>query len=338
MGMAASQARYLGLTARKTNVEYEGQQVNQARMALAMELDNTFNDLIALEVPTAPSTQDYTTTQYSYEDGTVGETISSMTPLENDPDGYNYLVTHFHYADVYTGVENKKRNPQVYVSDRVDNKEIDENQIQTTVDGVTGETIYSIKGNQCSAYDETDTEQKAIYDQLSNSYSDIQNAAKRFQADEGITVYEHSQRDTTFSTNTLKILMKYFIGQKDGDMVSSNYNPDTGENVSYENAIGYTPKNLSNKLSLTSQPCDKSIISEEVGGRFWAMDDPVSRYDNLPPYGPKICVDTNGRKGPNIYGYDWFVFVFTKDGGVNFAVTDTSPEDPSKSYWTDFLK
>ena len=176
MGMAASQARYLGLTARKTNVEYEGQQVNQARTALAMELNNTFNDLIALEVPTAPSTQDYTTTQYSYEDGTVGETISSMTPLENDPDGYNYLVTHFHYSDVYTGVENKKRNPQVYVSDRVDNKEIDENQIQTTVDGVTGETIYSIKGNQCSAYDESDAEQKAIYDQLSNSYSDIQNA------------------------------------------------------------------------------------------------------------------------------------------------------------------
>ena len=27
MGMAASQARFLGLTARKTNTEYEGQQV-----------------------------------------------------------------------------------------------------------------------------------------------------------------------------------------------------------------------------------------------------------------------------------------------------------------------
>ncbi len=28
MGMAASQARYLALTARKTNTEYEGQQIN----------------------------------------------------------------------------------------------------------------------------------------------------------------------------------------------------------------------------------------------------------------------------------------------------------------------
>ena len=64
MGMAASQARYLGLTARKTNVEYEGQQINQARTALANQSANTFNALLALEVPTAPSTQDYTTTQY----------------------------------------------------------------------------------------------------------------------------------------------------------------------------------------------------------------------------------------------------------------------------------
>ena len=76
MGMAASQARYLGLTARKTNVEYEGQQVNQARTALANQSANLFNQLLALEVPTPPSTADFTTIQYSYMDGTNGETIS----------------------------------------------------------------------------------------------------------------------------------------------------------------------------------------------------------------------------------------------------------------------
>ena len=114
MGMAASQARYLGLTARKTNVEYEGQQVNQARTALANQSADTFNDLLSLEVPTAPSTQDFTTTQYSFEDGTVGETISNMETLSNDPDGYNYLVTHYHFADVYTGIQNKKQNPHFF--------------------------------------------------------------------------------------------------------------------------------------------------------------------------------------------------------------------------------
>ena len=100
MGMAASQARYLGLTARKTNVEYEGQQVNQARTALANQAANTFNELLKLEVPVAPSTQDFTKVQYSYQDGTVKETITEMTSLQGDPN-YNYMVTHFHYSDIY---------------------------------------------------------------------------------------------------------------------------------------------------------------------------------------------------------------------------------------------
>ena len=43
MGMAATQARYLGLTARKTNTEYEGQQINQARTALANQSANLWN-------------------------------------------------------------------------------------------------------------------------------------------------------------------------------------------------------------------------------------------------------------------------------------------------------
>lgn len=119
MGMAASQARYLGLTARKTNVEYEGQQVNQARTALANQAANTFNELLKLEVPVAPSQQDFVTMQYSYVDGTVTETISQMSPLLNDPDGYNYMVTHYHYADVYHGVKNHRTNPQVNMENNV---------------------------------------------------------------------------------------------------------------------------------------------------------------------------------------------------------------------------
>ena len=99
MGMAASQARYLALTARKTNVEYEGQQINQERTALSNQSANTFNDLLTLEVPTAPSTQDYTEIVYSYDEGMEKETITGMSKLENDPDGYKFLITHYHFAD-----------------------------------------------------------------------------------------------------------------------------------------------------------------------------------------------------------------------------------------------
>jgi len=114
MGMAASQARYLALTARKTNVEYEGQQINQERTALANQSADAFNQYLALEVPTAPSTQDFTTVQYTYQDGMVTEAISNMTPV-NDPahPDANYLVEHYRYIDLYKGVRYTRANPQV---------------------------------------------------------------------------------------------------------------------------------------------------------------------------------------------------------------------------------
>ena len=65
MGMAASQARFLSLTARKSNTEYQGQQVNQQRTNLANESANLYNQLANLEVPTAPSVYDYYTSAYS---------------------------------------------------------------------------------------------------------------------------------------------------------------------------------------------------------------------------------------------------------------------------------
>ncbi len=70
MGMAASQARFLGLTARKTNVEYEGQQVNQQRTALASESAGLFNQMLELQVPTPPSATDYYNTRYVFESAT----------------------------------------------------------------------------------------------------------------------------------------------------------------------------------------------------------------------------------------------------------------------------
>ena len=82
MGMAASQARYLGLTARKTNVEYEGQQINQARTALANQSANLFNRLLGLSVPTAPNTTNFTTQQYSFSDGYNDYEIGDTYPKE----------------------------------------------------------------------------------------------------------------------------------------------------------------------------------------------------------------------------------------------------------------
>lgn len=103
MGMAASQARYLELTARKTNVEYEGQQINQQRTSLANESAGMFSKLMALQVPTPPSTTDYTKLQYTFNDGANTNTITDIKPLPGDPN-YNKTVSYSYNQSVYTGV------------------------------------------------------------------------------------------------------------------------------------------------------------------------------------------------------------------------------------------
>lgn len=76
--MSASQARFLSLTARKTNVEYEGQQINQQRTSLSNESSNYYSQLTSLAVPTPPSTADYTKVTYTFNDGNEKNTVTSI--------------------------------------------------------------------------------------------------------------------------------------------------------------------------------------------------------------------------------------------------------------------
>ena len=111
--MAASQARYLALVARKSNCEFEGQQINQARTVLSNQSANLFNQMLGLNVPVPPSTSDYTKTQYSYSDGSTTYTITNWEQLANPEEDYNYVVTREKEANVYTGSQKKLSDPQV---------------------------------------------------------------------------------------------------------------------------------------------------------------------------------------------------------------------------------
>ena len=117
MGMAASQARYLALTARKTNTEWEGQQINQARTALANQSANLFNRLLNLEVPNAPKTTDYTELQYSYTDGDNNSVLEEWHKLSDKNSDYNYSVKHYYYADIFTGAKKMLSDPQIQIGD-----------------------------------------------------------------------------------------------------------------------------------------------------------------------------------------------------------------------------
>ncbi len=139
MGMAASQARYLGLTARKTNVEYEGQQINQARTALGNQSAALWNQMLGLSVPTVPSITDYTTLTYSFSDGINNYTITDMQSVdkkEADGSKYNKLVTYKTLTTVYKGIESTNSNPQVQKVTVPAHTEIDPT-IHATIEGLT---------------------------------------------------------------------------------------------------------------------------------------------------------------------------------------------------------
>lgn len=88
MGMAASQARFLGLTARMNNIEYEGQQINQQRTALSNKSASYYSDLLGMAVPTAPSVEEYTQTVYTFNDGALTNQITSLIADTANPGTY----------------------------------------------------------------------------------------------------------------------------------------------------------------------------------------------------------------------------------------------------------
>lgn len=113
MGMAASQARYIELAARKTNVEYEGQQINQQRTALANESAGLFNSMLQLNVPTAPNYSQFVKTIYSFSDGTNDYTIDSFARTSEDP-SYNAKVNYYYTTTEYTGVYKERSDLELH--------------------------------------------------------------------------------------------------------------------------------------------------------------------------------------------------------------------------------
>ena len=80
MGLSASQARYLCLVAKQTDLEYQGQQINQERTVLSQQATALYNSLLTIDVPTPPSTSDYTTVKYTGAEGATSFTIGQITP------------------------------------------------------------------------------------------------------------------------------------------------------------------------------------------------------------------------------------------------------------------
>lgn len=137
MGMAASQARYIELTARKTNCEYEGQQINQERTALANQSSGLFTQMMSLKVPVPPTTSDYSKLTYTFSDGTTLYTITDIGKSTSGDAQYNAHIKYNYQETKYSG-QYKERSD-----------------LPITNNGTAADPVYYYGTTKLKAYDST---------------------------------------------------------------------------------------------------------------------------------------------------------------------------------------
>ncbi len=179
MGMAASQARYIELTARKTNVEYEGQQINQQRTTLANESAGMFSKLMALNVPIPPSTTDYTTTQYTFNTGGTENTITDISNKSTSAEN-NATVTYYYEDTQYLGAFSQRSDLQL---------------TQVSDGGTPPTYTYYYGTTKLSAYDAASDE--TAVKQIANDCAST-NVAKNYKASETTDIYSYKQGGQTY--------------------------------------------------------------------------------------------------------------------------------------------
>lgn len=161
MGLAASQARFLALTARKSNIEYQGQQINQQRTVLANKVSNTTNEMLALNPPTPPSStsSEYYKVSQSYSSPAGRDEKIQSWELDDSISGkYRYKIT-------YTYMDAGEIKEGTMYTVAVDSE--DELSTVLKVDNETGDIIESMKiavnATSTSAGTEAPEEEKEKY-------------------------------------------------------------------------------------------------------------------------------------------------------------------------------
>ena len=99
MGMAASQARLLSLQARQSNLEYQGQQINQERSILSQQCTALYNSLLSMTVPTPPATTDFQTIKYTGEMGATKYSFDANSVKPGNGDTYSVSLGQKSHGD-----------------------------------------------------------------------------------------------------------------------------------------------------------------------------------------------------------------------------------------------
>lgn len=126
MGLAATQTRFLSLTARKSNVEYQGQQINQQRTVLSNKSANLYSEMLTLSVPVPPSKGDFSHVVYYFQpaDTYVKYQATNVNTNKETGIGTADFVKPGSTEKVYEGVAITIKNETGTYTATIDGKEV----------------------------------------------------------------------------------------------------------------------------------------------------------------------------------------------------------------------
>ncbi len=161
------------------------------------------------------------------------------------------------------------------------------------------------------------THNKELQTAFLKTYSELNQVAELYVADNGISVAEESAGNNGqgMPANIANKIFGYYKGSKQmgqGQVAADeqgNFTPFYAMNSLNGNAFsGGTNAGGADSSFL----CDNTSFLNNLTGALMILNDRPILGQN----GPVICVDVNGKKGPNRFGLDYFLFIFTVDGRV----------------------
>ena len=180
------------------------------------------------------------------------------------------------------------------------------------------------------------TRNKELHTAFLKTYSELNQIAELFKADYGISVSEYmsGQLGDPNSGNGLKpdaakLLFSYYKGSKNLTLGGQGTDDGNGNFIPWYNMNNLNGKAYSGGANSSgtnsSFLCDTSAFTNNQSGALFILNDAPLQGQN----GPVMCVDVNGKKGPNRYGIDYFMFIFTVDGNV-IPVGQKHKNNPSR--------
>ena len=170
------------------------------------------------------------------------------------------------------------------------------------------------------------TKNKELHTAFLKTYSELNQLAALFVADNGVSVSEYASTNPTKAV-TDKIF-SYYKGRNNlsGSMVSADKDGNFKPYYSMNTLNGKSYSAGANSLGKDSSfLCDNSSFKSSANGALYVFNDLPAADSGQ--NGPVICVDVNGKKGPNKWGHDVFTFQITKEtlsSGLKLTPSNTT--------------